>query len=89
MVAIFKGGGAVGVLFATCLIACIVGSVVSNNASALLLYPIVSDLSTTTDGLERREAVLVLMVASVSQRHFSPLFLGRNLGEKRARNSGG
>ena len=48
MVAIFKGGGAVGVLFATCLIACIVGSVVSNNASALLLYPIVSDLSTTT-----------------------------------------
>jgi di/tricarboxylate transporter len=38
------------VLFAVCLIACIVGSVVSNNASALLLYPIVVDLSTTIDG---------------------------------------
>ena len=78
VVAIFKGGGAVGVLFATCLIACIVGSVVSNNASALLLYPIVSDLSTTTDGLERREAVLVLMVAS-SASFLTPISYQTNL----------
>ena len=30
--------GPTGVFFGVCLIACIVGSVVSNNASALLLY---------------------------------------------------
>jgi hypothetical protein len=67
-----------GVLFAVCLIACLVGSVVSNNASALLLYPIVVDLSTTIDGLERREAVLVLMVAS-SASFLTPISYQTNL----------
>ena len=46
------------------MIACVVGSVVSNNAAALLLYPIVVDLSNEVAELDRRQAVLVLMVAS-------------------------
>jgi hypothetical protein len=56
-------------------LACIVGSVISNNAAALLLYPIVVDLSAEARGgggdapplaavmdgqLDQRQAVLVL-----------------------------
>ena len=61
---VFRPLGPTGILFAVCVIACVVGSVVSNNAAALLLYPIVVDLSNEVAELDRRQAVLVLMVAS-------------------------
>jgi di/tricarboxylate transporter len=74
----FAPFGPTGVLFAVCLIACVVGSVVSNNASALLLYPIVIDLSNDVPGLNRRQAVLVLMVAS-SASFLTPISYQTNL----------
>merc|ERR1711865_109835 len=63
IVSVFRPLGPTGILFAVCVIACVVGSVVSNNAAALLLYPIVVDLSNEVAELDRRQAVLVLMVA--------------------------
>eukprot|EP01047_Picozoa_sp_COSAG01_P011440 COSAG01_NODE_500_length_16223_cov_42.586988_14_plen_84_part_00 len=41
-------------------------------------YPIVTDLSNTIDGLERREAVLVLMIAS-SASFLTPISYQTNL----------
>ena len=60
----FRPLGTMGLIFAVCLISCIVGSVVSNNASALLLYPIVIDMAQELTGLDERQAVIVLMIAS-------------------------
>lgn len=53
-------------------------TVVSNNASALLLYPIVTDLSDSIEELDRRQAVLVLMVAS-SASFLTPISYQTNL----------
>ena len=50
----------------------------AQNAAALLLYPIVVDLSSTTEGLDRRQAVLVLMVAS-SALFLTPISFQTNL----------
>jgi di/tricarboxylate transporter len=47
MVNIFSPLGPTGILAAVCVVSCLVGSVISNNAAALLLYPIVVDLSLT------------------------------------------
>ena len=52
--------------------------VCAQNAAALLLYPIVVDLSSTTEGLDRRQAVLVLMVAS-SASFLTPISFQTNL----------
>ena len=94
---VFSPFGPTGVLAAVCTIACIVGSVISNNAAALLLYPIVVDLSAEArsagggggggdglsaarveGGLDRRQAVLVLMVAS-SASFLTPISYQTNL----------
>lgn len=47
LVAAFSPLGPTGILAAVCVVSCVVGSVISNNAAALLLYPIVVDLSET------------------------------------------
>ena len=78
IVKVFEPFGPTGVLAAVCIIACVVGSVISNNAAALLLYPIVVDLSETTEGLVRRQAVLVLMVAC-SASFLTPISFQTNL----------
>lgn len=78
IVGAFAPLGPIGIISAVCVIACVVGSVVSNNASALLLYPIVTGLSDSIEGLDRRQAVLVLMVAS-SASFLTPISYQTNL----------
>jgi di/tricarboxylate transporter len=78
IVAVFEPLGPTGILAAVCVISCVVGSVISNNAAALLLYPIVTDLADTTEGLDRRQAVLVLMVAC-SASFLTPISFQTNL----------
>ena len=78
IVAVFEPLGSTGILAAVCVISCVVGSVISNNAAALLLYPIVTDLAESTDDLDRRQAVLVLMVAC-SASFLTPISFQTNL----------
>ena len=66
IVGAFAPLGPTGILAAVCVISCVVGSVISNNAAALLLYPIVVDLAETTEGVCARARLPACLPACLS-----------------------